>query len=394
MKSFLIQKIEKFNSMLFTPYELKREICIRANAIKVAENYKNMKDRAPFPSVVLLVVNEICNQRCLVCDLGRREDASFYYQAHFKGRGTMSKETFKSVVDSVKRYNSEIWLLATEPLLYQHLDWAIEYASSFGVKTQLTTNGYLLPETAEKLVKLGIKGICLSIDGHTASLHDFIRGCPGAYDKAIAGLKKVMEAKKKFKKKMPYIYVNVVINQWNCDSLEKIVESLSVYDIDGIVLSHLQFLTKEIADAHTLAHKEFPVGARNIFQSDRKKLDPSILFEQLLKIKKNYSRFRINFAPDLKNIEDVKTYYFNPGKAVDGYSVCYVPWRYPHILANGDVVVNYECFSKTMGNINEQGLSSIWNGEKFRSFRRFIMSNNGASPACYRCPMIYCGYKL
>ncbi len=394
MKKLYIQKTKKILSMLFSPYELKREILVRANAVKVARNYRKQRDRAPFPSVVLLAVNEVCNQRCLVCDLGSKEEASFYYQAHFKGKGTMTKETFKSVVDSVKKYKSEIWFLATEPLLYPHLFWAIEYACSFGIKTQLTTNGFLLPEMAEKLVKSGLKNICLSVDGHTDSLHDFIRGCPGAYEKVIMGLNKIIEAKKRLNKKRPYIFVNTVINQWNYDSLEKIVESLCKYDIDGIVLSHLQFLTEKIAQIHSDAHKEFSVTARNVFQNDKNKVNPHTLFDKISGIRKKYKHFRINMTPNLKSLNDIVKYYSNPDKPVDGYNICYMPWRYPHILANGDVIVNYECFNKPMGNINEQDLYSIWNGDKFRHFRRFIMANNGATPACFRCPMIYCGYKL
>lgn len=394
MNTLFNQKCEKLKALILDPYELKKEIKVRANAFRVLKNYKTGVDLAPFPSVVLLVLNETCNQRCLVCDIGRRDGKSFYYTAHFKDHGNMSRDTFQEVVKSVKDFDSELWFLATEPLLYPDLFWAIEYAASHRVRTQLTTNGYLLPEFAEGLVKAEIERICLSIDGYCAEQHDMIRGSKGSYDRVIKGLELVISAKNSLRLKKPRIFVNTVINQWNYDSLVRIVEGLVGYDIDGITLSHLQFLTEDMAQKHTDAHAEFPITGRNISCSDSMKMDVRCLHEQLCLIRRKYNKFRINVTPTLNTMEDLERYYFRPDKYIDGYSTCYMPWRYPHILANGDVIINYECFGGVLGNVKEDRLYDIWNGGKFRKLRKFIMDNNGSTPACWRCPMIYCGYKL
>jgi MoaA/NifB/PqqE/SkfB family radical SAM enzyme len=394
MQLLYVQKLRRLKTILLSPSEFKKEVQIRRNARKTLSNYINGIPFAPFPLVVLLVVNEYCNQCCLVCDVGRRDPNSYYFKEHFKDKGNMSMKTFKAVVNSIRNAGSEIWFLATEPLLYPHLFWAIEHASSFGIETQLTTNGYLLPEKAERLVQAGIKRICLSIDGYSAEQHDYIRNCPGSYEKAIKGLQKIIDIKKKLRKNKPQIFINTVITPWNYSSLKRIVESLISFDIDGINLSHLQFLTPEMAEVHNKVHSEFPISARNISFSDRGKIDSAILDQQLKAIRKKFRHFRITMTPNLKNIEEVKAYYHSPERYIEDYRICYMPWRYPHILANGDVVINYECFSKPMGNINEQSLVSIWNGGRFQNFRAFIKKNQGSTTACWRCPMIYCGYKL
>ncbi|MDP3731912.1 MAG: radical SAM protein [Candidatus Omnitrophota bacterium] len=380
--------------MLSAPSEFRKEINTRLNALKVLLNYKSGNDIAPFPGIVILVMNEHCNQRCRICDIGRRVESSFYYNSHFKNKGVMSRETFMAIVDSLKGHGSEIWFLAAEPLIYPDLLWAIDYASSCGIDSQITTNGFLLPDMVEDLARKGIKRICLSIDAYSEELHDFIRDCPGSYRRVIDGLEMLIAAKKRLNKKRPYIFINTAISQWNYDSLGKLIEKLSSYDIDGIILSHLQFLTEEAAALHTKTHQDFAVTGRNIQYSGREGIKIEVLFREIMAIKKKYGKYRINITPPLETLEEMKVYYHCPDKYVNGHNICYMPWRYPHILANGDVVVNYECFSKTMGNINEQKLDSIWNGDRFRSFRRFIRKNSGSTPACWRCPMIYCGYKL
>lgn len=394
MKSLFAQKLEKLKTLVSDVSELKREFKLRRNARIVLKNYQEDIDQAPFPMVVLLVVNEHCNQRCLVCDVGRQIESSYYYNHYFKGKGVMSQETFKAIIDSVKKKDSELWFLATEPLMYPHLFWAIDYASSYKVVTQLTTNGYLLPENAQRIVQSGIKRVCLSIDGYYARQHDYIRGCAGSYGRVIAGLEKLIEFKKRMGKKKPAIFINTVINQWNFDSLTKIVKSLIGYEIDGINLSHFQFLGQEMADAHNSHFRQFPVSARNVSHCDREKIDPHILYDQMQAVKNNYKGLRITQAPALKTIDDFKRYYQQPDKYIEGYRICYMPWRYPHILANGDVVVNYECFSKSLGNVNRENLEAIWNGEGFQDFRSLIRKQGGSTQACWRCPMISCGYKL
>jgi len=195
-------------------------------------------------------------------------------------------------------------------------------------------------------------------------------------------------------KSKPHIFVNVAINQWNYDSLEKLVSLLVPCDIEGINLSHLQFLTHEMAEVHNRKHHEIPLTGHNVSCSDHRKIDAEILWKELGLINNKYGKYRINMNPKLETKEDLFTYYHHPEKAVKDYTTCYMAWRSPHILANGDVVLAYLCFANSMGNINNKDLKEIWNGEEFIKFRKFIRDNKGSTPACWRCSLIYCGYKL
>ena len=56
------------------------------------------------------------------------------------------------------------------------------------------TAPYSPKKTPVKLKEAGVNYVDISIDGATAKTHDDFRGVPGAYDKAVAGLKNCVEA--------------------------------------------------------------------------------------------------------------------------------------------------------------------------------------------------------
>jgi len=60
------------------------------------------------------------------------------------------------------------------------------------------------------------------------------------------------------------------------------------------------------------------------------------------------------------------------------------PWDTAHVLADGAVVVCEVQDRVEIGNLQQQTLREIWNGSKYRDFRRQYL--NGTHPACARCP--------
>ena len=59
----------------------------------------------------------------------------------------------------------------------------------------VATNGTLLTkENVQKLKQAKVNYLDISIDGASAKTHDEFRGVPGAFDKAVAGLKNCVEA--------------------------------------------------------------------------------------------------------------------------------------------------------------------------------------------------------
>jgi len=71
----------------------------------------------------------------------------------------------------------------------------IRYCHSVGLLSRLNTNGLLLDRRcAMGLKRAGLTQCCVSIDSGDPQTHDRLRGVPGAYAKAVEGIRHLREA--------------------------------------------------------------------------------------------------------------------------------------------------------------------------------------------------------
>ena len=79
------------------------------------------------------------------------------------------------------------------------------------------------------------------------------------------------------------------------------------------------------------------------------------------------------------------------------YHVCPYPWASLVIASNGDVVACCRDLEHrtVLGNLFQEDLLAIWNGERYRALRANLASGNpGANAACRDCDMPWDGDKL
>jgi radical SAM protein with 4Fe4S-binding SPASM domain len=82
-----------------------------------------------------------------------------------------------------------------EPLSRKDFFEVANHAVKRGLYVSVATNGTLLTkENVKKLKQTGIHYVEISIDGATAKTHDTFRGVPGAFEKAVTGLRNCVEA--------------------------------------------------------------------------------------------------------------------------------------------------------------------------------------------------------
>lgn len=95
-----------------------------------------------------------CNLRCGYC-----------YQ-HDEASEEMSLDSFKDIIDNNHRLGlSIVAFTGGEPLIWKHLNEAIEYCTQKNIFTQLTTNGTLLSENRlDRLKKEGLDYLMVSVD--------------------------------------------------------------------------------------------------------------------------------------------------------------------------------------------------------------------------------------
>ena len=81
-----------------------------------------------------------------------------------------------------------------EPLSRKDFFDVARHAVKRGLYVSVATNGTLLTkENVRKLKQTGVHYVEVSIDGATARTHDAFRGVPGAFEKAVAGIRNAVE---------------------------------------------------------------------------------------------------------------------------------------------------------------------------------------------------------
>ena len=149
-------------------------------------------------------------------------------------------------MDEIKDFTF-ISITSTEPLLYDHYPgWA---AKSRGISVNVTTNGLLLVKRYEELFEAGLQSLTVSLDG-PAKIHDRIRGVPGAFEKVLEGIIKLIELKEKNGSVYPRISINSVITNLNASCLEELLNAIPLSKLEHITFALMTFCHQELADKH------------------------------------------------------------------------------------------------------------------------------------------------
>jgi radical SAM protein with 4Fe4S-binding SPASM domain len=90
---------------------------------------------------------------------------------------------------------------------------------------------------------------------------------------------------------------------------------------------------------------------------------------------------KVRFNP-IMPIDDVIDHYENRPDLE--HFTCNVVWSTMHIGPYGDV---FPCFSYNMGNVRKNSLMEIWNGDKYKTFRKQLQKA-GVFRGCIGCCMI------
>jgi len=146
-----------------------------------------MTTTTPAPHIVAWESTVACNLACVHC----RASAQTAPAADELTTG----EAF-GLIDQLAELGRPILVISGgEPLMRPDIFDIAAYGTERGLRMAVSPNGTLLTAAAvANLIKAGVRRISVSIDGSTAARHDAIRGVPGAFDEAMAGLARCREA--------------------------------------------------------------------------------------------------------------------------------------------------------------------------------------------------------
>lgn len=283
------------------------------------------------PLAVSTELTNNCNLTCAECSTG-----SGHMQ---RPRGFMDIELFNKVLKELRPYLYNINLyFQGEPMMHPLFFSFVR--NSRNTHSVVSTNGhYLSEENAEKIVQSGLNKLIISLDGIDQDTYSAYRG-NGSAETVINGIKNVADARKKFKStlKIEIQFLVNRINEYQIPQIRRLTDMMKA----SLRLKSMQIINKEEIGSW------LPVNSR--FRRYRMKDG-----EYVIK----------NSLPDR----------------------CARLWFNPVITWDGKVLPC--CFDKNaefiMGDLNCDSFREIWDGPKYRIFRKSILSGRHMIEICGNC---------
>jgi heme b synthase len=133
------------------------------------------------PHIVAWESTVACNLACVHCRANAQTTPD---------PDELTTEEVFDLIDQLAGFGQPIFIVSGgEPLMRPDIFDIADYGTQRGLRVAVSPNGTLItPDAVQKLKQAGVKRISVSIDGSTAERHDAIRGVPGAFAAAVAGL--------------------------------------------------------------------------------------------------------------------------------------------------------------------------------------------------------------
>jgi len=176
--------------------------------------------------VVVWNMTQRCNLRCIHCYAHATENTA---------ADELTTEEGKALIDDLAAFGSPVILFSGgEPLVRSDLPELAAYAVQKGMRAVISTNGTLISaQTAKTLKAIGLSYVGISLDG-MEPVHDRFRGVPGAYRKALEGIRNCRQAGIK-------VGLRFTINRHNAAEIPAVFDLLEEMDIPRACFYHLVY---------------------------------------------------------------------------------------------------------------------------------------------------------
>lgn len=330
------------------------------------------------PLQMVIELTYRCNLRCDFC-----------YQRHQMeqlrvSRGSQNKELSLEEIKGIVRQTplwSMIILTGGEPFVRSDILDIVAYITKKR-RCHIVNNGTrITPDIAHALVEAGVLSVGFSIDGD-ALLHDRVRGVEGTFERAMSAISEIRKHRQRLNKRWPLVNFKTTITEDNVQNLGQVAEIArrvgADYHTFQIVNNSLFTSGMQLSD--DMSPYVDPPAPFDGFDVD-------VLHKQLHMLRQMQSEGgpKIRFSPGIP-IDQFVAHYAN-ALDVSSYT-CSAPWSGVNVSAYGDV---FPCFNYRIGNLRDNTLRSLWNGPRYRAFRKSL-KQKGLFPGCVGCcDLVYNG---
>jgi len=380
MNSILPQLFSNINTWGMVPHEVRKYLL------------PHRPDRDIPVGQISLRVNEVCNLRCRSCGQWGENGHIRTRLAQGEKLAQLDFDIVKRVVFETRRDKPYYYIWGGEPTMWKPLLPLFEELAKYKLLGSIVTNAQALEPILEDLVATGALSVLfLSLDGWDADSQNLMRSSAGGktdnFGKVMSIIEKTNALKKRKNLSFPFIIPISVISNDNYMHLSQIHRLI----IDTTQLHPYYFgwfITEERAALHEKVFQErfgyTPKNHRGYLKSCFNDVDPHVTAREIaevIRMSKGHASVP-QFLPDITTEAQIRRYYQDHSWHC-GYPSCESIYFIAEISPDGRVTPCRDYQDYSCGNINESSFYDIWNGEKFKTFRKEM--TKGLMPVCTRC---------
>ena len=249
----------------------------------------------------------------------------------------------------------------------------------------LTTNGTIINDArADALARLAragfLKHVSISVDG-PKDIHDEARGAKGTFERTAAGLRRLQQAIERNGGTYLPVSINTTVTEEGLEALGRMADVAEELGVDAITLNHLMYSTPaEVEETLRLIGEDDPAVIQTYVTPDPG-LRPAAVRAQVAALAAKCRQKGIRFGARPEIPDAVLDSYYEPGAPLAGG--CLYPFLNARVSFSGKM---YFCpiIRVEMGDLTEQPLEDIWNGERYVELRRRLLEQK-LFPVCGRC---------
>jgi len=281
------------------------------------------------PKISTIELTNLCQMNCKMCPRSRMT----------RPLGLMDFQLYRRIIDQIRPYaNNYVCLHGFgDSLLHPQIGRFISYAAEKGFKTTLSTNPSSLQERVIRILfDSGLYRLIIALDGTNPLTYRYLRGPRADYHEALQNIHLLLKTKLEEGRRLPLIEISMI----------------RMKETDAEV-EHFKRLWKR-------------PGVDHVFIKTFKTWDGS--------------------QPEIMEMAEGSQYssaFRNPRPYP-----CFRLWLVMSVLWDGRVVpCCYDYDAKcVLGNLQEQTLLQIWNGDRLREIRRHALANDySQNPLCRHC---------
>ena len=276
-----------------------------------------------------------CNARCPVCETGN--------QSMPRSTGMLEPDNYKRLIDEIAPHTSTLlFYFMGEPFLNKHAYEMIRYARERGLFVETCTNGDFVDP--EGVVYSDINRISFQLGGLDNETHQIYR-VRSDLKKATENLKALVKERKKYPNSNVVIEVGFIVMKHNEHQVDDFLEWAESLGVD--LVNVIDPCVRNMEEGERFLTKD-----KKYWYYDEEAFENGILRPKVIP-----------------------------------HNECTWIWNSIQLNWNGDAV---PCCRDpngfhVLGNVFEQGLDAVWNGQKARAFRKKITTAQDKMGICSLC---------